>query len=193
MHDPPNKDGESPGARHAVAAAPLGSDFEFGALLAGLVIDTGGAEMLPRRNSGPNARRFRYYVSSAATPALGTPERIEAVRLDRSVIAILRRVRLLGEERQRERLRALIKRVLILDDAIILQLNKRLCLTAWRAQASVLQRLSTGDVLRSVGTCLARDEELTEAGTTLCLRVPRRARKSRSRRPRKAPLFQPTD
>ncbi|NIJ48308.1 hypothetical protein [Rhizomicrobium electricum] len=162
------------------------------ALLAGLVIDSRGGLMVPSGPAGSSAANARYYVSAEALNEKGAQERIPSSRLDTSVTAMLRRVRLLEDSRRREDLTAVLRRVVVLDDAIILQLDKRQCLATWREKEAMLQRLSTGDVLRLIGTCLAGDEEITEAGTALCLRMPRhtRARKIRSRGPRNALLFQ---
>lgn len=196
VHGTLKKDGERAKTRSAVNAAADGEacEFECSALLAGLVIDAGGASMVLSRAAAFGAANARYYVSSAVSPALGALERIPAARLDSSVIAILRRVCLLGDEWQREDLLAILRRVVVLEDTIILQLDKRLCLTTWRAREPILLRIATGDALRLVGTCLAKGEEIFEAGTALCLRVPRhsRARKIRQRSRRTALLFQPT-
>jgi hypothetical protein len=160
------------------------------ALLAGLVIDARGGAMIPSGPAGSSAANARYYVSAESFED-GSQERIPSSRLDSSVTAMLRRVRLLDENRWRDDLAAVLRRVVVLESAIILQLDKRQCLATWREKEAMLQRLSTGDVLRLIGTCLASGEEITEAGTAFCLKMPRhtRARKIRARGPRNALLF----
>lgn len=176
---------------HSVTAEGGLLGVERGTLLAGLIIDSVGAAMVPSRTlTTSSAANARYYVSMAVAPGANAPDRIPATRLDSSVVATLRRVRLLTPSWQRENLVAILRRVLVLEDAIILQLDKRLCLAAWRAEEPMLQRITTGDVVRLVATCLAKNEELTEAGTALCLRVPRHSRARKIRGPRRALLFQ---
>jgi hypothetical protein len=175
-------------------AKPVARDVERperAALLAGLVIDARGTPMFP--SGPPGAASARYYISGGDGAIL--LERIPSSRLDSSVLTMLRRIRLIGEGRRREDLITVLRRVVVLEDAIVLQLDKRQCLTTWRSQESILQRLSTTDALRLIGTCLAKDEDITEAGTALCLRMPRhsRARKIRVRGPRNTFLFQRTD
>jgi hypothetical protein len=160
-------------------------------LLDGLVIDARGTAMVP---SGPaGAASARYYVSENAVAASGALERIPSNRLDSSVLTMLRRIRLLDGAGRRDDLAAVLRRVVVLEDAIVLHLDKRQCLATWRAQEQILQRLSTGDTLRLIGTCLTQDEEVSEAGTALCLKMPRhsRARKIRGRGRRNALLFRP--
>jgi hypothetical protein len=178
-------------AKERAASTERGlADAERGTLLAGLVIDAHGGEMVPSRMASSGATSARYYVGTRALPGSDLPEHIPAARLDASVVAMLSRIRLLGTTRRREEIAAIVRRVLVLDDAIILQLKKRLCLAAWRAQEPMLQRISTGDVVRLVATCLSGQEELSEAGTALCLKMPRHARARKPRSLRSPLLFQ---
>lgn len=133
----------------------------------------------------------RYYLSEAISPALGTQERVPAKRLDTCVVAILQRIRLLAPAWRYEDLRAVLRRVVVLEDAVVLHLEKRICLSAWRTHEPILQRITVSHVLQLITTCLAKGEEISEAGTTLCLKTPRhtRARKIRKRGPSAAVLF----
>lgn len=182
--DPDEKPARSTPAGHG----PV--DTERGTLLSGLVIDGHGVEMSPSRVTNSGVAAARYYVGTLALPGRDAPERIPAARLDANVVAILARIRLLGPTWQRQDITAIIRRAVVLEDAIILQLDKRRCLTAWRAQEPMLQRIATSDVLRLIATCLTGREEITEAGTALCLKLPRHARARKTRNPRKALLFQ---
>jgi hypothetical protein len=161
-----------------------------GGMLGGLVIDAWGADMAP---SGMGTAASRYYVSLAISPALGTQERVPAKRLDSAVVAILKRIKLLAHPWRQEDLKAVLRRVVVLEDSIVLQLEKRVCLKVWRAHEPILQRITTSNVLRLVSTCLIKGEEISEAGTALCFKAPRhaRARKIRKRSPRSAVLFKP--
>jgi hypothetical protein len=154
-------------------------------LLAGRVIDAGGALMHP----SPAAATARYYVS-AETSGSGAPERIPAARLHSSVVALLQRIRVLAKHWQPADLETVLRRVVVLDDAIVLHLDKRRCVAVWRAAEPMLQRIATGEVLALLSSSLASDEHLSEAGTALCLSVPRRsrARKIRGRGGEKAQL-----
>lgn len=159
-------------------------------LLSGLVIDAQGAAMVPSGTVHAGSAAARYYVS-VTTAGSGTPERISASRLDASVIALLARIHLLADPQHHKELTTVLRRVVVLENAITLQLDKRASVAAWRKHEPMLQRLASADVLRLVATCLGKDEQISEAGTTLCLSVPRhsRARKIRTRRAQNTLLF----
>ena len=147
------------------------------AFLAGKVIDIDGRVMAPIRLQKPGGPRF--YTSDIAGD---NGQRISVLRLDSRVAAILCRIHLLQEDWSRDDLVHFLRRVMILDHAIVLQLCRRACLTAWRSREPALRRLSNGEILRLVQTCLIRGEEMVDVGTTLCLSSARyaRARKIRS-------------
>jgi hypothetical protein len=187
------KNGESLLKVQPVTAATLEKSNRT-TLLAGLVIDARGGPMVPSAPPGSGGASARYYVSSKTHAGSGLQERIPSNRLDSSIVAMLRRIRLLGDSHERSDLVAVLRRVVVLEDAVILQLDKRQCLATWRVQDPILQRITTSDVLRLIGTCLAKNEEISEAGTALCLSMPRhsRARKIRTRNLQNALLFQKT-
>lgn len=172
-----NAQQKEPATKSAEEARATGMDE--GCLLAGLVFDAAGEPMLPSPQSTNGQTSIRYYGDAKAGRAAA--DRISRSRLDSRVVAVLRRVRLLKTHWQGDELTEIIRRVLVLDDAIILQLNRRRCIAEWRTRESMLQRLSAEDVVRLVSTCLLPGEELTEAGSTICLKI---ARLSRPRRPR---------
>lgn len=167
-------------------------DQKQGPLLRGLLIDSHGVAMSANSVAVGGGTVSRHYVSEKTQSSCIAPDRIPAVRLENSVVAVLHRMRLLNEEWSRDELATILRRVVVLEKAIVLQLDKRLCLAAWRAQEPALQRITTREVLRLVGACLTKNEEISEAGTALCLRLPRhaRARRIRERAPKRALLFQ---
>ena len=188
-YDAVSKERDLPPGAGALAPPPAGGPGR-GALLSELVIDAWGTTMMPS-GAATGAADPRYYLSATISPILGTPERVPAKRLDACVVAILQRIRLLTPGWRYEDLRAVLRRVVVLEDAIVLHLEKRVCLTAWRSHEPILQRITVSHVLRLIATCLAKGEEISEVGTALCLKTPRhtRARKIRKHGPRSTVLF----
>ena len=90
-------------------------DQKQGPLLRGLLIDSHGVAMSANSVAVGGGTVSRHYVSEKTQSSCIAPDRIPAVRLENSVVAVLHRMRLLNEEWSRDELATILRRVVVLE------------------------------------------------------------------------------
>jgi hypothetical protein len=133
-----------------------------GSILEGLLVDAAGKPMALRAS---RAARPRYYVSNE------DGQRIAATRIERNVTDLLRRLRLAGGPPHE--VAKVLRRIVVCRDCLVYQLERRACVTRWRAQGLLSARPASADVLQLLGTWLPREYEVADVGWVLCLTVRR--------------------
>lgn len=138
-----------------------------GGILEGLLLDAAGKPMSLRATRGA---RPRYYVSSEEE------QRITATRIERNVVDLLQRLHLAAPPHE---LGKVLRRIVVCHDSLVYQLERRACVTRWRAQGFLSARPASADVVGLLGTWLPRGFEVADVGWVLCLTSPRpRARRA---------------
>ena len=119
------------------------------------------------------AARPRHYVS------VGEAERIDAKRVGRNAVQVLRRLYLMDESD--DRLPSLLRRIVVCPDCLVFQLDHRACIGHWRGQGRLPSRIAKDDLLRVISGWLPDGYAVADVGWVLCLTLPRRSRARRVR------------